>query len=181
MHILRRKIFIDHYKGNRREVDASIKMFGNVFILKVLGANNNDQRISSTNPEYVTQRIHEIYLGGSTVTSVLLGACTHSRRYVDWEIKSSLQQGKDLSNGLIGIVLPSQNNTAYLPERLKANGRPGHQGCYGRYWPYPTTEQRLWSWIEDAHQARTERAHLINNLLPMTGHNSKCEICSVTH
>ncbi len=173
MDFVRRKVFISHYKGDRSEVDAFIRNYGDVFIPKVLGANDNDEFINSTNPEYVMQRIREIYLGDSTVTIVLLGACTHSRRYVDWEIKSSLQQGKDLPNGLMGIVLPSQNNTAHLPERLKANWKPEHEGCYGRYWSYPTSEQQLWEWIEDAYQARTVRADLIDNSLPMMGYSAK--------
>lgn len=33
----------------------------------------------------------------------------------------------------------------------------------------------------DAYQVRTARAHLIDNLLPMMGCNSKCTICKVTH
>jgi hypothetical protein len=158
MSFIKRKAFISHYKGDRREVDAFVQGFNRVFIPKVLGANDNDEFINSTNTDYVMQRIREKYLDDSTVTIVLLGSCTHSRRYVDWEIKSSLQQGKYLPNGLMGIVLPSQNNAAYLPERLEANWKKGHENCYARYWSYPTSEQQLQSWIEDAYQARITRA-----------------------
>ena len=181
MNFTKRNVFISHYKGDKSEVDAFIKSFENVFIPKVLGANDNDEFINSTNPEYVMQRIREKYLGDSTVTIVLIGACTHSRRYVDWEIKSSLQQGKHLPNGLMSIVLSSQNNTAHLPERLKANWKQGHEGCYARYWPYPSSEQEMWEWIEDAYLARTKRASLIDNSMPMMGYNARCKICNVTH
>jgi hypothetical protein len=181
MNFVRRKVFISHFRGDRKEVDDFIQGFGSVFIPKVLGANDNDEFIKSTNPEYVMQRIREKYLEDSSVTIVLLGSCTHSRRYVDWEIKSSLQLGRYLPNGLMGIVLPSQNNTAHLPDRLKANWNKNHEGCYARYWSYPSTRQQLWGWIEDAYQARESRAHLIDNSLSMMGYNSKCSICSVTH
>jgi len=181
MDFIKRKIFISHYKGDGCEVDAFIKDFGNVFIPKVLGANDNDEFINSTNPDYVMQRIREIYLEDSTVTIVLIGSCTHSRRYVDWEIKSSLQQGRYLPNGLMGIVLPSQNNSAHLPERLSANWNKEHNDCYTRYWSYPSSERKLWEWIEDAYQARTARANLIDNSLLMKDYNSKCKICNVTH
>ena len=60
-------------------------------------------------------QIREKCLLDSTVTIVLLGKCTHSRRHVDWEIKSSLRQGASAPNGLIGIVLPSQGRGAFLP------------------------------------------------------------------
>nr|VFK02703.1 MAG: MTH538 TIR-like domain (DUF1863) [Candidatus Kentron sp. LFY] len=124
---IRRKVFISHYKGNRTEVDAFINRFGHIFIPKVLGANDNDDFIDSNDTDYVMRRIRELYLGDSTITIVLLGSCTHSRRYVDWEIKSSLRQGEYTPNGLIGIVLLSQNNFAHLPPRLQANWNSGHQ------------------------------------------------------
>ena len=112
MIISKRKVFISHFKGDRSEVDEFIDDFRDVFIPKVLGANDNDEFINSTNTDNVMQRIREKYLQDSTITIVLLGSCTHSRRYVDWEIKSSLRQGENLPNGLMGIVLPSQNNSA---------------------------------------------------------------------
>jgi len=86
--INRKKIFISHYKKDRNEVDAFVRTFSSVFIPKVLGANDNDDFIDSSNTDYVMQRIRDKYLGDSTVTIVLIGSCTHSRRYVDWEIKS---------------------------------------------------------------------------------------------
>ncbi|WP_216628288.1 TIR domain-containing protein [Paenibacillus germinis] len=107
---LRRKVFISHYKGDRNEVDAFIQKFANeekVFLPYVLGANDNDEFINSSNPEYVMTQIRKKYLEDTTVTIVLVGSCTHSRRYIDWEIKSSLRQGEHTPNGLMGIILPS--------------------------------------------------------------------------
>lgn len=177
----RRKVFISHYKGDRNEVDTFIEDYSYVFIPKVLGANDNDDFINSTNTDYVMQRIREKYLEDSTVTIVLIGSCTHSRRYVDWEIKSSLRQGQYTPNGLIGILLPSQGSSAYLPPRFKANWEKDESNCYARYRAYPSSAQKLANWIEDAYQARTSRAHLIQNTQDMMKHNSKCKICGVTH
>ena len=177
----RRNVFISHYKGDRDEVDAFIKNYSSVFIPKVLGANDNDDFINSTNTDYVMQRIREKYLGDSTVTIVLIGSCTHSRRYVDWEIKSSLRQGQYTPNGLIGILLPSQGSSAYLPPRFKANWEKDESNCYARCRAYPSSAQELAHWIEDAYQARTSRAHLIQNTQDMMKYNSKCKICGVTH
>lgn len=182
--IARRKVFISHYKDDRKEVDAFIDYFANthrVFIPKVLGANENDDFINSTNTDYVMGQIRQRYLQDSTVTIVLLGSCTHSRRYVDWEIKSSLRQGQYTPNGLMGIVLPSRNNTAHLPPRLAANWNEIHQNCYARYWSYPGSPAQLSDWIEDAYRARTTRSHLIQNAQDMMKYNACCEICGVTH
>lgn len=182
MNNTRRKVFISHYKGDREEVDKFIKDFNNVFIPKVLGANDNDDFIQSTDTDYVMRRIREKYLEDSTVTIVLLGSCTHSRRYVDWEIKSSLRQGKEyIPNGLMGIVLPSQKNSAHLPPRLFDNWNKEHNNCYARFWSYPNSANILSDWIEDAYQSRTSRKDLIVNSQEMMKYNKQCKICSVTH
>lgn len=184
MDSIRRKVFISHYKGDQNEVDWFIDYFANtckIFIPKVLGANDNDDFINSTNTDYVMGQIREKYLQDSTVTIVLVGSCTHSRRYVDWEIKSSLQQGASLPNGLIGIILPSQERSAFLPPRFEANWTNGHQNCYARYWVYPESPDKLADWIEDAHEARTKRAHLIYNSQGMMKYNRECKVCNFTH
>jgi hypothetical protein len=181
MSTVRRKVFISHYKADRNEVDSFVSTYSGVFIPKVLGANNNDDFINSTDTEYVMRRIRELYLQDSTVTIVLLGSCTHSRRYIDWEIKSSLRQGAYTPNGLIGIVLPSRNNLTHLPERFQSNWNENHTNCYARYWSYPSSSQQISQWIEDAHQARVERVHLINNAQSMVKYNSKCKVCGEVH
>lgn len=181
MSTIRRKFFISHYKDDRIEVDEFIRNFSDVFIPKILGANNNDDFINSTDTDYVMRCIREKYLEDSTVTIVLLGSCTHSRRYVDWEIKSSLRQGQYTPNGLIGIVLPSRSNRVHLPPRLEANWDQNHTNCYSRYWSYPTSIYQLSTSIEDSHQARISHEHLIANAQDMMKYNAKCNICEETH
>lgn len=177
----KRKVFISHYSGDRTEVDDFIVKFRDVFIPKVLGANNNDDFIGSTDTDYVMRRIREKYLEDSTVTIILLGSCTHSRRYVDWEIKSSLRQGGNIPNGLIGIVLPSLNNRAHLPNRFKDNWNKEQENCYARYYSYPSSNEKLRGWIEDAYFARTSRSQFIDNSSPMMGYNAKCRACGEVH
>lgn len=181
---VKRKIFLSHYKGDRGEVDNFIQKFANeekVFTPYVLGANDNDEFINSTNPEYVMSQIRKKYLQDTTVTIVLIGSCTHSRRYVDWELKSSLRQGEYTPNGVIAIILPSQGGSAYLPPRLLDNWSEGNSDCYARFWTYPKSAEQLGSWIDDAYNARTRRSHLIKNSQDMIKYNSKCKICGITH
>ncbi len=181
---IKRKVFISHYKGDKDEVEAFIEKFANkeeVFIPKVLGANENYDFIDSTNTDYVMTQIRENYLSDSTVTIVLVGSCTHSRRYVDWELKTSLRQGNYTPNGVIGIVLPSQNNNALLPPRLKDNHADKHKDCYARYWSYPSTAKKLHDYIEDAFEARTNRIDFISNSQEIMKYNRKCSVCDETH
>ncbi len=181
---IKRRVFISHYKGDKTEVENFISLFTNtlgIFTPYVLGANDNDDFIDSSNTDYVMNQIRTNYLLDSTVTIVLLGSCTHSRRYVDWEIKSSLRQGDYTPNGLMAIVLPSQNNSAYLPPRFEKNWNKDHSDCYARYWSYPSTGDQLGEWIDDAYSARTTRNHLIVNPQEMMKYNSVCKIHNVTH
>lgn len=181
---VKRKIFISFHQSDRKEVDAFIDTFANregIFIPKVLGVSDNDDFINSDNPEYVMSQIRQKYLEDSTVTIVLVGKCTHSRRYVDWELKTSLRQGASLPNGVMGIILPSKGGNAILPSRLEANWTKGHMNCYARYWIYPRSNSELITWIEDAFDARTQRAHLIQNSQDMMKYNQKCQECGVTH
>lgn len=181
---IKRKVFITFHQKNRLEVDNFIEQWAvqeEVFIPKALGISDNDDFIDSTNPDYVMSRIREKYLGDSTVTIVLIGTCTHSRRYVDWELKSSLQQGELMPNGLIGILLPSCGTGAHLPQRFQDNWEKSETKCYSRYRSYPASSQQLADWIEDAYNARTTRDHLIQNGAGMMKYNSKCLVCGVTH
>ena len=181
---VKRKVFISHYKGDKDEVEAFIEKFANeenVFIPKVLGANDNDDFIESTDTDYVMTQIRKKYLDDSTVTIVLVGSCTHGRRYIDWELKSSLRQGTYTPNGVMGIILPSKGKNAYLPPRLEANWGEGHGNCYARYLVYPSSAKQLHDWIEDAYDARTSRANLIKNSQEMMKYNRQCTVCNVTH
>jgi hypothetical protein len=180
----KRKVFISFYQGDRTEVDNFIEKWSDregVFTAKALGTSDNDDFINSDDPEYVMTQIREKYLGDSSVTIILIGTCTHSRRYVDWEIKSSLRRGSYTPNGLIGIVLPSKGDSAHLPPRFKDNWTTGEANCYARYRSAPTSADQLGEWIEDAYAARTSRAELINNPQEMMKYNAKCKVCGVTH
>lgn len=179
----KRKVFISHYKGDKDEVEAFIKIFAteeNVFIPKVLGVSDNDDFIESTDTDYVMTQIRKKYLDDSTVTIVLIGSCTHSRRYVDWELKTSFRQGNYTPNGVIGILLPSQGTSAHMPLRLKEHWS-NIEECYVSYKSYPSTAKTLHDWIEDAYDARTSKAHLIKNSQEMMKYNGKCNECKVTH
>ncbi len=176
---VRRTVFVSHFGGDRQTVREFIDQWSHVFIPKQLGVYDDEDFINSSNPPYVMTQIRKKFLGDSTVTIVLLGSCTHSRRYVDWEIKTSLRRGGYTPNGLLAILLNGQTR-AHLPPRFKLNWDPEHSK-YARYMVAPTTSDQLRSWIEDAHSARTSRAHLITNPQGMMKYNAKCLVHEVTH
>ena len=77
---IRRKVFISHYGVDRTAVRSFIDKWSNVFIAKELGVYDDEDFIDSNNGSYVMSQIRQKYLSDSTVTIVLLGTCTHSRR-----------------------------------------------------------------------------------------------------
>lgn len=178
---IRRKVFLSHYHGHGDWTDAFLRDFGSVFIRRSVGALGDDNLINSGNPEYVMQRIRDEFIGDSTVTIVLVGNCTHSRRYIDWEIKGSLKRAKDgLPNGLLAIQC--SQNPVHLPPRLAANWNSDNLNCYARFYRYPQTTDQLRTWIEDAFAARTQRANTIRNSHDtMMGYNARCQVCQITH
>ena len=120
------------------------------------------------------RRIRERFLGGSTVTIVLMGQCTWARRYVDWEIQSSLRRGDfNIPNGLLGIKLP---NFGGFPQRFSQNLSANwpEEDCYARHMTYPNLTQHLVDAIEAAYQRRTTHAHLIQNPRDRMSYNRQC-------
>lgn len=180
----KRKVFISYYHGDQKEVDQFVKDFSDVFIPKTVGIKDGDFEFDSNSPEYIMRKIREQKLDDSTVTIVLIGSCTHSRRYVDWEVKASLQQGQTLPNGLIAINLPYMGNRGSLPPRVLENinrDSSGNDIGYARYYTYPKSKKELLDWIEDAYNARTKRAYLIKNSNIMMKYNAQCSVHGVTH
>ena len=175
-------MFLSHSHIHVQENAAFLRDFGDVFIAKQLGIFGDEDFINSTDTNYVMQCVRSRYIQDSTVTIVLIGACVHSRRYIDWEIKASLRQGADsLPNGLLAITLPSTNGRAHLPERLRANWNEGGANCYVSYQSYPTSKEQLRGWIEEVFARRTTHSHLISNSRDMWGYNRECRIHGVTH
>lgn len=181
--VQKRKVFISYYHGDQEAVNKFIRDFGDVFIPKTVGVKDGDFDFDSNDPQYIMRKIREQKLEDSTVTIVLVGSCTHSRRYVDWEVKASLQQGQSLPNGLIAINLPYMGMKGALPPRVAANREfdGTTESGYARYYPYPTSKDDLRRWIEDAYNARTTRANLIHNSNEMMKYNAKCNEHGVTH
>lgn len=181
---VRRKVFISYYRGDRAAVDGFVQYWAgvqNVFIPQIVGAYGEDI-INSDDAEYVIGQIRTRYIADSTVTMVLIGSCTHSRRHVDWEIKASLRQGEIYTpNGLLGVILPYQGNAAWLPPWLEANWNRENRNCYARYYVSPSTPEDLRSWIEDSYDARGGRATFIRNPADTMRYNSQCRSCSITH
>lgn len=165
---VRHKCFVSYYSEDSVEALSFIESFSDVFIPKAVGVSEGYPWIDSDDDDYVMDTIRDDYLADSTVTIVLVGTCTWSRKFVDWEIYSSLRRDKrNRLNGLLAIQLPSAVgvDSAKLPSRVGLNVvRDNLQTDigYARYNVYPTSTAALQQLIDDAFNARTGREDLIN-------------------
>jgi MTH538 TIR-like domain (DUF1863) len=121
----RRKVFISyHHRGDQACYDAFSRHFCDTF--EAVRDNSVDRIFDSGDADYVMRKIREDYLSGTSCTIVLCGPLTPWRKYVDWEIKATL----DKAHGLIGVILPnnppSEDGSFAVPYRLFDNILSGY-------------------------------------------------------
>lgn len=106
------KVFISYHHANDQWAkDALISFFNNddnfVFIDKSVHDGDIDDKLSD---EEIRKKIRDEYLRDSTVTILLVGTETKNRKHIDWELYSSMYDGKiNKKSGILVIQLPSTN------------------------------------------------------------------------
>ncbi len=175
-HKVRHKCFLSYHGTDADEVSTFLEEHGAAFIPRVIGVNEDDPFIDSDDDDYVIGQIQQKYMWDSTVTIVLIGGCTWARRFVDWEIYSSLRHDSNNKlNGLLAVQLPSvDGETPRLPPRLVSNLPKEGGEAYARYCRYPNSEYSLRGWIQDAFDARSSRRDLIAPAAKRRRCNSAC-------
>lgn len=172
----RHRCFVSYHAEDMDEVEKFIVDFGSEFFAQSVGVTIEDDFVESDNEEYIKRRIRDKYLSGTTVTILLLGKCTWSRKFVDWEISSSLRNDfVNKRNGLLVYPLPSMDNMAQLPSRVLDNWvENSPTESYARYQAYPTSPTMLRSNIEQAFSDRSAKQSLVDNSRALRSVNSAC-------
>jgi hypothetical protein len=172
---VRHKCFVSFHHADDNEVRSFIEEFESAFIPRVLGVSDEDNFVDSEDTDYVMDQIREKYLTDSTVTMVLVGQCTWARRYVDWEVYSTLRNDKhNRRSGLLAITLPSVASYSgrRLPPRVADNVH--NADGYARWYKYPSSASGLQACITEAFAARVSKAGLINNRRERKVRSSSC-------
>ena len=138
----RHKVFVSYFDAEDRVYKTAFeKLFQNVIVSRSVVVGEIEP---NSNVEYVHQKIRDEYLRDSTVTVVLIGSHTWQRKFVDWEIHSSLRDTEyNPRSGLLGIILPTYPrksldtfNPFTVPPRLydnlanRADGKPPYASVY---------------------------------------------------
>lgn len=173
---VRHKCFISYHGADIDGVTDFVESFSDVFIPRVVGVSDSDHfkdPVDSEDEEYIKSQIAAKYLSDSTVTILFVGPCAWARKYIDWELSSSLRDDPvNKRNGLMAIT-PADRSTNKLPARFADNWAKD-DSKYGRYYYYPQSQASLRGWIEEAFKARDTRAGLIYNRRALRKNNSQC-------
>ncbi len=151
------KVFISYFhsqdQGYKEELLRLNEIHG-IFIDKSVDTGDIDDGLPD---QTIRELIRDDYLRDSTVTIVLIGTETKKRKHVDWEIYSSMFDGKkNKKSGIIVITLPETNCTYF---------QAAHAG--EKEAVYPQTS----NWITIDSRAEFERRYpdlpdrLIDNLM----------------
>lgn len=148
LRVPKRRVFVSyHHAGDRMYYEEFSRFFSGTY--DVIQDNSVDRKIDSTNAEYVIRNIRENYITGTSCTIVLCGPQTPWRKFVDWEIKATL----DRSHGLIGVNLPTNpmrvGGVFVVPPRLHDNILSSY-ALFLRWAELNSSPQVLVSRIEEA-------------------------------
>lgn len=127
------KVFITyHHENDQYYKDCLVEVgqrFG-IFIDRSVYTGNIPDDLSD---EAIRIKIRNEYLRDSTVTIVLVGLETKKRKHVDWEIYSSMFDGKvNKKSGILVVILPRVDNNNYIAshKREKQIVYPDLKGYY---------------------------------------------------
>jgi hypothetical protein len=164
----RQNIFISYHHGEDQQFYDKLAEVLDSELCPIVDR-SVESPFESEDPDYIMQRIREDYITGTSCTIVLCGRDTPWRKYIDWEIKATL----DRSHGLLGIYLPTARRTAdgkvVVPARLFDNW----ETHYARWTSWealtgPAGLQILKMWLESA---KTSPDILIKNDRPLMKKN----------
>jgi hypothetical protein len=171
----RRRCFISYHQNDLELVTDFVDEFGDVFVPTALGVTDGADFVASDDREYIQRRIRELRLASTTVTIVIVGNCTWSRRFIDWEIAASLRDSpRNKRSGLLALSAPGAKDVK-LPARISDNWESGKPAeSYAEFRPYPASHAELRDAIESAFAARTTKMRLIDNSRPLRATDARC-------
>lgn len=162
---VKRKIFVSyHHGGDQGYYNEFSRVFHDEY--EAVFDNSLERKIDSANTDYIMRQIRENFITGTSCTIVLVGYSTYQRKYVDWEIKATLDKG----HGLIGVRLPSarvESNNTIVPARLYENIRSGY-AVWTDWKDLTSSAMALQGFIE---QANSRSKSAIINPLETKGQN----------
>lgn len=113
-----KNVFISHHSKDEEHIGKLQNLLSkNGFVTRNSSMDTSKRRPYRVEPETI-KRLLRMRMKWSSTCIVLIGKKTHSREFVDWEIKNASRQGKRI----VGIYLHGEKETAKVPDALNKFG-----------------------------------------------------------
>ncbi len=105
------RAFISYYHANDQHYKEELVRAADQYGIFQDCSVDTDDIDESLDDQTIREKIRDEYLKNSTVTILLVGKETKNRKHVDWELRSSMFDGrKNKKSGVLVINLPSVEN-----------------------------------------------------------------------
>ena len=112
------KVFISYHHANDQYYKECLVNMGECFRIFIDRSVDTGDISDDLTDRAIREKIRDEYLRDWTVTMVLVGLETKRRKHVDWEIYSSMIDGKiNKKSGILVVNLPSTACTNYTAPR----------------------------------------------------------------
>jgi hypothetical protein len=153
----KRNVFISyHHENDQGWANLMRKTYADKY--EIFYDSSLDDEVDSDDADYINKVIREDYIVGTSITIVLCGPETWKRRFVDWEIYSTLHHEHALLGVILSTATKNFQGNFIVPDRLYDNIAPG----YAHWIHWPTNAVELKGAIEAA-ISKSSQTRLINN------------------
>ena len=109
------KVFISYHHENDQDYKDNLVSLLENWAISIDRSVGDGDISDDCKDETIRQKIRDEYLRDSTVTILLVGIETKKRKFVDWELYSSMYDGNvNKQSGILVIMLPSTKCTVPL-------------------------------------------------------------------
>ena len=104
------KVFISYHHDNDQWAKERLLELNSKYDIFIDGSVDTGDISDDLSDEEIRKKIRDKYLRDTTVTILLVGTETKNRKHIDWELYSSMYDGKvNKKSGILVIQLPSIN------------------------------------------------------------------------
>ncbi len=108
------RVFISYHHDNDQKYKEELLKFNEKETLFIDGSVDTGDISDELTDEAIRVKIRDEYLRTTSITILLVGIETKKRKHIDWELASSMIDGKiNKKSGIIVITLPSTNCTYF--------------------------------------------------------------------
>ena len=152
------KVFISYHHTNDQGYKEHLVEMAKQHALFISRSVQSGDISVDLNAQRIRKTIRDEYLQDSTVTIVLVGTETHKRKHVDWEIYSSIYDGKiNKKSGVLVVTLPTITT-------CRIYAKHGHEEK--ALYDYPANSwQQIGSWDQCKQACPSMPDRIVDNLV----------------